>query len=283
MRWPTTWVWDTSVSGFLIAILFVQSLQLTKTTKWKDWALFGFAWGIAALTNPSLLSFLPASGLFPMYRLWRSRQLALRPVMLSALVFTVLIAPWIIRNRIVFGTWVFIRSNAPFEFSLGNYHGSNGLGWGGKHPTRNRWEYAKYERMGELAYVAEKKRGAVNFVKQSPQEFVELCGVRIAAFWTGSDLNPDTWPRWMYWPLSALMLAGLIVSIAYRENGAWLYFWLMLSYPFTFYLVFSHPRYRYAIEPEMLLLSTYFVSLAIKDIRARFVPQRQLAQAAGKS
>jgi hypothetical protein len=275
MRWPSTWIWDTSLSALLLTILFLQSLRLVGDPNWKAWARFGLVWGVAALTNPALLAFLPASGLYPAYRLWRHQHSWFRPVAASALLFAVCIAPWMIRNRVVFGGWIFIRGNAPFEFALGNYHLSNGLGWFGKHPTQNKWEYAKYERMGEVAYIAENKHAALMFVKHYPLEFLDLCLKRFAAFWTGSEFIPDVWPRWFFSPLSAFMLLGLIVALAYRAEGAWLYFWLMACYPVTYYLIFSQPRYRHAIEPEMLMLSTYFVHLAMRDLSSRFSLRRQ--------
>lgn len=269
MRWPATWVWEMSLSALLLAMLFLQSLQLADHGHWIHWTRFGFTWALAALTNPALLAFLPASGIYAVVRLRQSRTPWLLPAAASALVFFACIMPWMIRNRAAFGRWVFIRGNAPFEFTLGNYHLSNGLGWFGKHPTQNKWEYAKYERMGEVAYVAEKKQQAMAFLREYPGEFLHLCRKRFVAFWTGSELIVDAWPRWFFWPLSALMLPGLLVALVYRVRGAWLYFWLLFSYPITYYIVFAQPRYRHAIEPEMLLLGTYFVCLALRDIAVR--------------
>ena len=280
MRWPTTWVWEMSASALLISVLFLQSLQLGKQASGKRWAGFGLLWGIAALTNPSLLAFLPAAGLYPVVKLWRRHERWFRHAAVSAVVFAVVISPWLIRNRVTLGSWVFIRGNAPFEFSLGNYHGSNGMGWSGKHPSQNKREYANYKRMGELSYVASKKHLAIAFVKQYPQEFASLCATRVVAFWTGTalDYEPrhiEPWRPWVYWPLSALMLAGLIVAVAWRVDGGWLYLWLMFLYPFAYYIVFAQARYRHALEPEMLLLSTYFVYSALQELRKRFLVKQQ--------
>ena len=282
MRWPTTWVWEMSASALLISILFLQSLQLGKQASGKRWAGFGLLWGIAALTNPSLLAFLPAAGLYPVVKLWRGHERWFRHAAVSAVVFAVVISPWLIRNRVTLGTWVFIRDNAPFELSLGNYPGSNGMGWFGKHPSKNRREYVNYKRMGELPYVASKKQLAIDFVKQYPREFASLCATRVVAFWRGTALNysdtrAEPWRPWVYWPLSALMFGGLIVAIAWRVDGGWLYCGLMFLYPITYYVIFAHPRYRHAIEPEMLLLSTYFVHSALQELTKRF-PVKQRAR-----
>ena len=274
MVWPVSWVWEVSLSALLLSILLLESLRLCNDSNWKSWARFGLIWGIAALTNPALLAFLPAAGLYPASRLWRNRRSWGRPVATAAAVFLVCIAPWLIRNRVVFGQWVFIRGNAPFEFSLGNYHGSNAMGWYGKHPSQNKFEYARYKSLGEVAYVAEKKHIALAFVRKYPREFLDLCAARFVAFWTGSPLTVEDSTRYVFLePLAAFMLLGLIAALAYRVEGAWLYFWLMFSYPITYYLMFAQPRYRHPIEPEMLLLSAYFVFRAIRDLSARFSVQ----------
>jgi len=279
MRWPTTWVWDMAASTLLISILFLQSLQLAKQSSRQRWAGFGLLWGIAALTNPALLAFLPAAGLYPAVKLGRRHEPWFRHAVLSAVVLAVVISPWLIRNRITLGAWVFIRDNAAFEFSIGNYHRSNGMGWFGKHPTQNKWEYANYQRLGERAYIASKGQLAATFVKQYPQEFARLCASRMVGFWMGTALEygeprREPWPLWLYWPLSALMLAGLIVAVARGMEGGGLYLWLMALYPITYYLVFAQPRYRHPIEPEMLLLSTYFVSVALQYVCERFLVKK---------
>ena len=275
MVWQTQ-VWETAASALLISVLFLESLKLAKQTDWKQWARFGLVWGIAALTNPALLAFLPAAGLYPALKLWRRHQRWFAQAAVSAVVFAVVISPWLIRNRAVFGSWVFIRGNAPFEFHLANYHGSSGMGWFGKHPSCNRWEYAKYKQMGELAYVASKKELVIDFVKQNPREFASLCANRVVAFWTGTALDREySRTEWIYPSLFALMLGGLIVATAWRADGSWLYFGLTFCYPITYYLVFPQPRYRHAIEPEMLLLSTYFVYLALQDLAKRFLVKKQ--------
>lgn len=270
MRWPTTWVWETAISAFLVSVLFLVTLRLAKQPDNKAWVRFGLLWGVTALTNPTLLAFLPASGLYAANGLRRDRHPWFRPAALSAAVFLLCISPWMIRNRVAFGKWIFIRGNAPFEFSLGNYHDSNGLGWFGKHPSQNEIQWEEYKRLGEVAYVAEKGRDGLAFVKKYPREFVALCGVRFKSFWMGDPITAPTRDYPLYIPLSAFMLLGLIAAFMYRAEGRWLYFWLLLLYPLTYYAVFAQPRYRHPIEPEMLMLSTYFFYLAIRDVAVRF-------------
>ena len=66
--WCTRWVWETSLAALLLALIFWLTLTMEKADDLKPWLGFGLLWGLAALTNPSLLSFLPASGLWAWWR-----------------------------------------------------------------------------------------------------------------------------------------------------------------------------------------------------------------------
>src|SRR5437867_9326243 len=68
MYWCTRWVWETSLSALLLALIFWLTLRLEDLDGVKPWIGFGLLWGVAALTNTSLISFLPASGLWAWYR-----------------------------------------------------------------------------------------------------------------------------------------------------------------------------------------------------------------------
>src|SRR5580704_3275180 len=68
MFWCTRWVWETSLSAFLLATLFWLALTLEDRDGWWPWFQFGLLWGIAALDSTVLVSFLPAAGLWAWYR-----------------------------------------------------------------------------------------------------------------------------------------------------------------------------------------------------------------------
>ena len=275
MRWGATWVWEVSLSALLMSLAFLWALELERSSDWKPWLGFGLFWGLTALTNPSLLAFLPFSGSWPAYRLWRSGRRWLRPVVIASLAFWMSVAPWLVRNRLVLGDWVFIRDNFWFEFHLGNYHGSNGMGWMGRHPSANPREFAKYVRLGEVAYVAEHEHEAMRFVRQYPREFLRLTWRRVAAFWDGSSLlyvnrRYDPMLPWMFWPLSALSALGAVLAIGNRMRRAWLFVCGMLFYPLPYYLAFPQTRNRHPIEPVMLILSVYFCREAALYFRQRW-------------
>src|SRR6202047_2354230 len=70
--WDIKWMWETSLSALLIMTIFWLAVSLQDRDGVKPGLRFGLVWGVAALNSPSLLSFLPASGLYAWYRRWRT-------------------------------------------------------------------------------------------------------------------------------------------------------------------------------------------------------------------
>src|SRR5215468_9146028 len=68
MFWCTRAVWETSLSALLLATVFWLALTLEGRDGWLPWIEFGVLWGLIALNGTSLLSFLPAAGLWAWYR-----------------------------------------------------------------------------------------------------------------------------------------------------------------------------------------------------------------------
>ena len=80
--WSIHWIWDTTFTPLILALIFLVSLELAApqaapraaTEKdqwpgWRGWISFGVLWGVGALANPTMLAFLPFCGLW----IWRQR------------------------------------------------------------------------------------------------------------------------------------------------------------------------------------------------------------------
>src|SRR5580704_3957723 len=124
--WCTRWVWETSLAALLLALIFWLTLTLEEKDGLKPWLQFGLLWGVAALTNTTLLSFLPASGLWAWSQRAQRGKRSLTGVIFASVVFAACITPWLVRNHRVFGQFVFIRSNFGSELRLGNGPGADG-------------------------------------------------------------------------------------------------------------------------------------------------------------
>ncbi|MGO9123302.1 MAG: ArnT family glycosyltransferase [Terriglobales bacterium] len=263
--WCTRWVWETSLAALLLAVIFWLTLVMAEAGDLKPWLGFGLLWGVAVLTNPSLLSFLPASGLWVWWRRAVQGRRSFGGIVLAAVMFLACIAPWLVRNHRTFGEMVFIRSNFGAELRLGNGPGANGMGMEFLHPTKSLAQLQLYGEMGEMAYVAERRREAVAFIREDYGRFAGLCVKRFGFYWSGLPHSPDESrlapaKNSLYLASSLLAFWGLGRAIRKRRPGAWLFFWLVLCYPLVYYVLFPNPRYRHPIEPELGILMVYVVS-----------------------
>jgi 4-amino-4-deoxy-L-arabinose transferase-like glycosyltransferase len=280
MFYSTRWVWETSLAALLLTVLFWLTLQLEEAKGLTLWMMFGLLWALAALTNTSLLAFLPAAGLWACYRRLKTGKSSTRGVLLASVLFAAAIAPWLVRNYEVFGRFVFIRSNFGAELRLGNGPWAEGLWMQWLHPTQNVLEMQRYQQLGELEYVSVRKHEAVEWIKADYSRFLWVSVKRFVFYWGGLP-RPGTnavlasLKNSLFLASSVLAFWGLGRAIRNRTQGAWLFFWLILSYSFVYYIVFPHPRYRHPIEPELLILIVYVVSEA--EIRRNLSAKGQLS------
>src|SRR5579871_3990875 len=160
MFWCTRWVWETSLSALLLAMIFWIALTLEEGSGWLPWFGFGLPWGVAALNSTSLLAFLPAAGLWAWYRRAKRGKPSLAGIALASLVFLACITPWLVRNYETFGKIIFIRDNFGAELRLGNGNGADGTLMLYLDPPHDPRAMRQFQEMGELPYVAMRKQQA---------------------------------------------------------------------------------------------------------------------------
>jgi 4-amino-4-deoxy-L-arabinose transferase-like glycosyltransferase len=285
MFWSTRWIWETSLSTLLLTTIFWLALTLEDREGLLPWIEFGLLWGLAALNSTSLLSFLPVAGLWIWYRRAQRSKRSLAGVVLASVVFLACIAPWLVRNERTFGRFIFIRDNFGAELRLGNGNGADGTWMEYLHPTQDVYAMRQYQSMGELAYIAMRKRQALDYIRADYARFARLCVKRFVYFWAGPPKATQPW--WMndaknslFLASSILMFWGLGRALRLRKSGAWLLFWLILLYPAIYYFVFPAPRYRVPIEPEMTILAVFLLTEAGKKTSDRY-PDRSSARESG--
>jgi 4-amino-4-deoxy-L-arabinose transferase-like glycosyltransferase len=262
--WCTRWVWETSLAALLLTLIFWLTLTIEERNGLKPWLQFGLLWGVAALTNTALLSFLPVSGLWAWHRRAKVGKRSLVGVILAAGIFAACIAPWLVRNYSAFGG-IFLRSNFGAELRLGNGPGADGTWMDYLHPTKNVFEMSRYRELGELAYVDERKREAMAYIREDSARFAGLSLKRFIYYWSGLPKASDNFllrysGNSLFLASSVLAFWGLGRALRKQRPGAWLFLWLILSYPLVYYFIFPHPRYRHPIEPELGILILYVIS-----------------------
>ena len=183
--WCTRAIWETSLAALLLTTIFWLALTLEDRDGWVPWLQFGMLWGITALSSTSLLSFLPAAGLWAWYRRGQARKAVaggrgagfggvrgLRHAMAGAELQT-------------FGKFIFIRDNFGAELRLGNGNGADGTWMEYLHPTQDVYAMRQYQAMGERAYIAMRKQQAMDYIEADYARFAGLCAKRFVYFWAG--------------------------------------------------------------------------------------------------
>ncbi len=263
--WSIHWIWDTTLTPLLLALIFLTALELEQWPGSRGWILFGAWWGIGALANPSMLAFLPFCGLWIWWRRYRRGLPSLAGVVLSSLVFFVVLSPWLIRNYEVFGRFVFIRDDFGLQLRLGNNKFSGGMLFASLQPNLNQPEFENFKRMGELRYEAYCRQRAFDWIRENPRRFFLVSLKRFFYYWNGvprptDSLAPFDFRGSLFLASSVLAVWGAGHAVRRKRPGAWLLVGLILTYPTVYYFVFPHARYRHPIEPELFILAVFLLS-----------------------
>lgn len=259
--WAIRFAWETSFATLLFAVAFLLAVRLEQEDRLSRWLWFGFVWGLVALSNPSLLTFLPFAGFWVLYRQRRRGDMHFRRAFYSGLLFCAMIAPWIMRNYVVFHKFIPIRGNFGVELRIGNGPEADGQLKPYLHPTQDPLEFERYRTMGEVAYVKMRGQQAMEWIKENPGRFAKISLIRFYYYWCGTPRavpDLDAVLRYMLVTLSSVLtFFGLGYALRRHSRAAFLFVWTLLTVPTIYYFTYTHPRYRHPIEPEMLILMVY--------------------------
>ena len=295
MQYAVRWPWEMTISTALFSFTLVLALRMrtigictagTPLTTYNlqlttSWLLFGLLWALIALSNSSLLIFLPICGLWimlpalhnPGAPFMQSHRMGgivrtLTGPTLAALLFLACIAPWTIRNQSVFHTLIPLRGNLGAEMYMGNGPGSNGLLMEYFHPFQDPVQLRLYASLGEVRYVALRGAAANAFIAAHPAHFAADIVRRILFFWIGVPHPTDeAWyneaGRTLNFAFISLAgLLGLALALARRIPAAGIFAWAFLLLPIPYYLVTVHARFRHPLEPLLCILAVYLFQSA---------------------
>jgi hypothetical protein len=260
--WSIHWIWDTTFTPLMLALIFWVSLELEQWPGWRGWTLFGALWGVGALANPAMLSFLPFCGLWIWWQRYRRGLSSLAGVVLSSVVFFLVLSPWLARNYEVFHRFVFIRDDFGLQFRLGNNRLADGMLVATLQPNLNQPELENFQRMGEIAYEAYCRQRAFDWIRANPARFAIISVKRFFYYWNGVPRPTDSTSAWdfrssLFLASSVLAIWGLGRALRQKRPRAWLFAGLVATYPTVYYFVFPHARYRHPIEPELVILAVF--------------------------
>jgi len=286
MQFAVHWIWDMSISTFLLAWTIVLALRVRgigdaspsataaarESRATRRWAAFGLLWGLIALSNASLLLFLPACGVWMLWGSIGNRgalgKATARAVMAACLLLTCL-APWTWRNWQTFHVLIPTRGNLGAELYASTRASNNGFPWGSTvPPSVADPEYRTYKSMGELAYIRYRGGEAKVWLRTHPGRFTAWTLKRVWFFWAGIPFPFGRIPaaeivrEMNFGFLSLSGLLGLALALRRHVPGAWLFAAAFALIPLIYYAMTVQARFRHPLEPLITVLGIYLFQSA---------------------
>ena len=240
------WTWDTALAGLWMALLVLATLKLRGSSRTSAWLGYGALWAAGATINPALLGVLPFLGL---WAIWPQRTVPARAAKLAAaaaLVFAIGLAPWAIRNAIVFHRFIPLRSNFGLELYSGIRVDLPDGERSPVHPNDSLNEAQRYARMGEIAYMEEDRRQALALIRQTPGNAALMVVRHMEETWL--DLRDPPYDAWVEGSLAdrlamlgnalffGLCFAGVLGALRAKSDAAVPLVVVLMAYPLLFYV-----------------------------------------------
>ena len=220
--------------------------------------LLGAAFGVSFHVQPVFLAVLLG---YLAVEVWRrsdrARWGSAATVLLGALLVSI---PWGVRNYRTFDAVFFVRSNLGLELRMGNHEGATANiddphfnDWP-PHPRTHVSDARKIQEMGEVAYMRESGRQALDWIEANPADFARLTAQRVRIFWLGPTDDPVMAIAFL--ALAALAAVGAVLALRrLRAAGSAVLLIPLLTYPLIYYVVPWQHRYRFPIEWILFLLA----------------------------
>jgi len=250
MLMAPVWIWDTSLSALAITVaLAAASCSVLPRMRFVP---AGACCAIAGLINPSLI---PSLWLICGWSAWKAKKFPL----LGILTFCAVFAPWPARNAVVMHAFIPLRTDFGYELWMGNHPGGTGNPEESLNPMTSKEERDAFLQMGELSYLHQKGVLAKAYIRSAPTHFLELSARRFALFWIGSEQGVN----FITITLSVLSIAGLFLLRRERPDLAILYLLPLLVFPLPYYFTLVISRFRYVIDPLLVLLASCAVAVLL--------------------
>lgn len=283
---------DTGLLLMLITVMYVALSKIDLKQGFKTQLGFGVFGGICALSSPTLggvWAIICFGMLWPRnYQSVRSRRRlaserieknvyrSFQPLLIVGLIAFVAILPWTIRNRLHFGEWIPIKSNAMYELWQSQCNDDDGvldLESLKNHPCHSRGlQHARYLEMGETAFISEKGNEAINAILRSPFSYLQRMVNRFLA----ATIFPPSWSMYnsqtenvwisflkkMVFPVPFVFAIVLMVSQCSRrvKNGARIAIAIYALYLVPYVMISYYDRYAIPLLGIKMLMVIFGIN-----------------------
>ncbi len=238
--------WENATAWLGMEVIFLLLISRAKVL----WT--GVALGAAWLVSPSLI---PASVMAAL--ILRNVRYAIT----SGAIGVVLIAPWIVRNSLIFHQAVFLRDSFGLELRVSNNdqaepsHTNEGVVFSSMHPSQNATIATELRRIGEPSYFRSLQTDALEWIHANPKHFLQLTIQRMTLWWSFN---------WQAAGLNLLGLAGVFLSRSTRMGQAAGSAWALYSLPY--FIVQFDSRYTWPVLWLSALMAGYACMVSMRSL-----------------
>lgn len=302
----STVVMTETLAAFLAISALLALIRLSRTPTLLRATLAGLAIGLAALCRPTFLPWAPlaALGCLAIPGDWSRRTRLAAALFLATIV---VLAPWTVRNKLVFGRWIATTTHGGYTLLLGNnpdfyqFLRTSRAGDVWNPPDGHLMDsirvierserpaaWHEYERMTPTDREVVEDDMAYRFAWRSaatdPAAFVRACLYRTGQFWSplphARSANESAAARGLRYVIAAwyLVIGGALIVGAVRLGRKWLsppWLWTLLlvaSFASAHVLYWSNLRMRGPVTPALSLI---LVAAATQGHRAVGTPLRR--------
>jgi hypothetical protein len=238
--------------------------------------------GTATLVRPVALVYAPAILLWLLIVMssWKSRVVAMMAVLVS---FIFILAPWTIRNMQVYGTFVLLSTQEGSELYVSNNPEATGI----LAIDYDHFKEVLAQRYTTEQYPDEKTRSkilqadAIEFIRQNPLRFAELCFVRFIQFWKIYSPRVPLSNSLVVIATFGLAIPFFLIQAVRRgwQRGPEMLFVLIIICHTAVHVVYTAAvRYRIPIEPLVVVLAIqgfwWSFGLRLRDYSEDKMPTR---------
>jgi hypothetical protein len=261
----------------LLVVCFVNSLLNTDGTIHRQ-GMVGFWFGLCVLCRPTLWAFAGIWLSVTFLRCLRSGEWkqSVRRSIPSIVMTSLVMAPWILRNAVAFGTFIPMTTHGGYTLLLANnevfYSEVVDVSWREtwKGESLSRWQ-TSLERQLKSDFkepISETERSrwmtrqAIDTMRRQPTTFLKSCGVRFLRFWNLVPLSAEgrATPRLVALGMiayGAMVYLGMLLSIRQlgRSRLALIGWCLIAAFAAVHLMYWSNLRMRAPLEPVIVMLA----------------------------
>jgi 4-amino-4-deoxy-L-arabinose transferase-like glycosyltransferase len=250
--WPTQLMAVTFVQPVvLIAALLLGSVLLwfyaVDSGRLGAWLAFSFVTALLALTEPMFLPVLAGASALVLVQRKLPWPIRFRNAAVLAAVVLLVIGPWTYRNWRVHGAFVPVTSTFWMNVWMGNNPGSTGTDRLALTVDQlERFRALGDDRLRQDDLLSDGQRQALDgrraiereaiwkgyaldFIRQNPARYVELCQIRLArTVWADWDNPRSRDPLLLYFTSRSLLLVGTLVGLLMAVWAGWRAGWIGL-------------------------------------------------------